>query len=91
MKKFLSSFLVILVMSVSTIGCVNLNRDYVKADIKKYTAVAPDLVEHYLEIEDPLERNIKMNSVKTWEIRIQEARKHPDLADLEFTPVPLPE
>ena len=78
-------------MSVSTIGCVNLNRDYVEADIKKYEAVAPDLIEHYLEIEDPLERNIKMNSVKTWEIRIQEARKHPDLADLEFTPVPLPE
>lgn len=90
-KRTLVSSFAVFAFSIAFMGCVNLNRDYVKSDIKKYEAVAPDLIEHYGEIDDPLERKIKMNTVKTWEIRIQEARQHPDLADLDFTPIPIPE
>lgn len=91
MIKTLTSSLAVLVFSVMFMGCISLNRDYVAADIKKYEAVGPDLVDLYKTIEDPLRRKIKMNSLKTWEIRIQEARQHPNLADLKFTPIPLPE
>lgn len=71
-------------------GCGTLHVDYVAADIKKYRAVVPDLIAHYDEVEDVDERALRMNTITTWTIRIQEALRAPECEDLEFTPIEVP-
>lgn len=77
MNKFLACIILLL-----SIGCANLSSSYVEGDIKTYNAVAPELVEVYQEIDDPVVRRIKLNTIRTWTSRIQEALLNEDLASL---------
>ena len=75
------------------VGCTNLHQAYVEADIKTYRAVANDLVNKYNGIDDAFERKLKLNTVKTWGDRLEEALKHEDLDKLRviFIKVQIPE
>lgn len=84
MKKF-----ILIIAFLILVGCTNLNRSYVEADIKTYNIVAPELVATYKKIDDPFIRWVKLNTIKTWTERITEALQHPELAELKmlFTPM----
>ena len=85
-------FVAMLIVTVS-VGCSNLQKGYVEADAKTYRAVANDLVKTYDKIESSIERKLKLNTVKTWGDRLDEALKHEDLAELRanFERVKIPE
>tara|TARA_R100001244_G_scaffold25113_2_gene25359 strand:+ start:22146 stop:22424 length:279 start_codon:yes stop_codon:yes gene_type:complete len=85
--------LIISVFLLLMIGCSNLNHSYVEADIKTYKAATPNLLTLYSSVVDEFERELKFNTIKTWTIRIEEALKHEDLADLraKFVKTEIPE
>lgn len=93
MKTNKIQILIVTLFLMLSVGCSNLQKSYVEADIKTYRAVAPDLVEKYNKINNPIEKKLKLGTVKTWGDRLEEALKHEDMSEsrAKFVRVKIPE